>query len=171
MECRLNFILFSLNSWVFKYEFHFIAEWVILYFEDNKNFEDFFFNVWYWLFDSGVRGQFLFMPVCDQCSKKQFLCLSSIPPSHSLTVSRQTMAFNKFYVPFHLRRALVFCSPMCLIWMKNMVNIGHLLWCNNSLCHLSIRYALYIILRSQNLSDVQDVGIKCKKWQRGFCIF
>jgi len=72
------------------------------------------------LLESGVRGQFLFMPVCDKCNKKQFLCLSSKPESHSLTVSRQTMAF-KFYVPFHLRWALVFCSPMCLIWMKNMV--------------------------------------------------
>lgn len=76
--------------------------------------------------ESCVRGQFLFMPVCDKCSKKQFLCLSSKPASHSLTVSRQTMAF-KFYVPFHLRQALVFCSLMCLILMKNMVNIGHLL--------------------------------------------
>jgi len=65
------------------------------------------------LLDSGVKGQFLFMTVCDKCSKKQFLCLSSKPASHLLTVSRQTMAF-KFYLPFHLRRALVFCSLMCL---------------------------------------------------------
>jgi len=54
------------------------------------------------LLDSDVRGQFLFIPVCGKCSKKQFLCLSSKPASHSLTVSRQTMAL-KFYVPFHLR--------------------------------------------------------------------
>jgi len=48
MECRLDFL--SLGFWVFKYEFHFIAEW-ILYFSDNKNFEEYFYcYAWYWFF-------------------------------------------------------------------------------------------------------------------------
>jgi hypothetical protein len=81
--------------------------------------------------DSSYLCQFVINAVKKKL--KQFLCLSSKPASHSLTVSRQTMAF-KFYAPFHLRRALVFCSPMCLILMKNMLNIGHSLSCNNTVC-------------------------------------
>jgi hypothetical protein len=54
--------------------------------------------------NSGVRGQFLF--ICDKSSKTQLLCLNSNPASHSF--SRQ-MIICKFYIPFHFRRALVFC--------------------------------------------------------------
>lgn len=112
-----------------------------------KNFSFFGFDISF--LNSGVRGQFLFMSICDKCSKTQLLCLNSNPASHSLTVSRQ-MIICKFYVPFHFRWALVFCSPICLFWMKNMVQIGRLFWCNNTVsCYLSICYAVYIILRSQ----------------------